>query len=501
MPENSPPPTLDPASEDEPGPAAEAPFDQGSAQPQRDEMIRRVRSASSGPNQLVLLATRFVVGVLLLVVAIGIFMVMQASKPTVQEVDPAAARQTVVVFEAQRLPVQRQWRGYGTAEALNTADVPARVTATVESIPLGIRPGARVEQDQLLVQLDGSDFERELEIAQQRIAELDASLAQLAVEEKRITERLTLEATDVEIAQTEFDRQVRFRERNVGNQQDLDTARRNLINAQRNQLLTREAADLIGPRRLSLEAQIASQQSQVDLAELNRQRTTIVSPIDGVLQSIDIEVGENLAAGQTIARVVALSPIEVPIRVPASARATLAVGDRVILRPTSGPADARTWTTTLSRIAPEEDAATRTLTVYADLTADDQTNGLLPSPGMFLEASVWVATAEDRFLVPRRAIRAGRIQVAQNGEVVSQPVDVAYTLSGLQSSFGLPDDQWSVIDDVLEEGDLVIVNAATQVPDGTAVEAKPVNGDSAKASLGAPAVNDGSSDFSEGATP
>ena len=310
-----------------------------------------------------------------------------------------------------------------------------------------------------------------------------------------------LEAIDVEIAQTEFDRQVRFRERNVGNQQDLDTARRNLINAQRNQLLTREAADLIGPRRLSLEAQIASQQSQVDLAELNRQRTTIVSPIDGVLQSIDVEVGENLAAGQPIARVVALSPIEVPSRVPASARATLAGGDRVILRPTSGPADARTWTTTLSRIAPEEDAATRTLTVYADLTADDQTSGLLPSTGMFLAASVWVATAEDRFLVPRRAIRAGRIQVAQNGEVVSQPVDVAYTLSGSQPSFGLPDDQWSVSDDVLEEGDLVIVNAATQVPDGTAVEAKPVNGDSAKASLGAPAVNPESSEFSGGATP
>lgn len=434
-------------------------------------------------NRLLALTTRIVVGVLMLALALVIFAVMSAAKPTVQVVDPAATRQTVIVFEAHRVPVQRQWRGYGTADALNTADVPARVTATVESIPPDILPGAKVTKGQLLVQLDDSDFKRQLEIAQQRIAEFDAALAQIDVEERRIAERLALEASDVAMARTDYDRQVQLRERRVNNDQDVDAAQRTLINAQRSQLQSQEAADLIAPRRLSLQAQKASQQSQVNLAELNQQRTTILSPIDGVLQAIDVEVGENLAAGQTIARVVALSPIEVPIQLPASARTSITAGDRVTLRPTSGPAsliDGLAWSTTISRINPEQDATTRTLTVYADL-ADDSGQARLPAPGMFLEASVSVAQSEDRFIVPRRAIRKGRIQVAQDGEVVSRPVEVAYTLSGLQPTFGLPDDQWAVIDDVLKEDDLVIVNAATQIADGTPVDPKPIKDSSAKA--------------------
>ncbi|MBB6429000.1 efflux RND transporter periplasmic adaptor subunit [Algisphaera agarilytica] len=450
----------------------------------RDEPRPERQPIPRGPNRLLALTSRLVVAVLMLGAAIAIFFLMSSTKPVVQEVDPAATRQTVIVFEAQRVPVQRQWRGYGTAEALYSADVPSRVTATVESIPVEVRPGAVVTKGQLLVQLDASDFERQLDIAQQRIAELDAALSQLDVESDRLEERLVLEDSDVAIAQTEYDRQVRFQERNVGTQQDLDTAERNLITAKRNQLLTREAADLIGPRRRSLEAQKASQQSQVNLAELNQQRTTILSPIDGVLQTIDVEVGENLAAGQTIARVVSLSPIEVPIQLPASSRMSVSVGDRVILEPTSGPAsliDGLGWTTTIARIAPEQDATTRTLTVYADLT-DENGNARLPAPGMFLEATVAIADVEDRFVVPRRSIRQGRIQVAQDGEVVSRAVQVAYTLSGTHSGFGLPDDQWAVIDDVLEDGDLVIVNAATRIADGTLVDPKPVNETVSKAS-------------------
>ncbi|MEM9417958.1 MAG: efflux RND transporter periplasmic adaptor subunit [Planctomycetota bacterium] len=443
------------------------------------------RPAPRGTNQLLAMASRFVVAILMLGVAIMIFAFMSSTKPVVQEVDPAATKQTVIVFEAKRVPVQRQWRGYGTAEALYSADVPARVTATVESIPSEVRPGARVTKGQLLVQLDASDFERQLDIAQQRIAELDAALSQLDVEEDRLEERLALEDSDVAIAQTEYNRQLRFQERNVGTQQDLDTAERNLITAKRNQLLTREAADLIGPRRRSLEAQKASQQSQVNLAELNQQRTTILSPLDGVLQTIDVEVGENLAAGQTIARVVSLSPIEVPIQLPASSRLSVREGDRVILEPTSGPASLINgigWTTTVARIAPEQDATTRTLTVYADIT-DETGNARLPAPGMFLEATVSIAEVEERFVVPRRSIRQGRIQVAQNGEVVSRPVQVAYTLSGTQPGFGLPDDQWAVIDDVLKDGDLVIVNAATRIADGTLVDPKPVKDNVSKASV------------------
>ncbi|MEO1235884.1 MAG: efflux RND transporter periplasmic adaptor subunit [Planctomycetota bacterium] len=440
-------------------------------------------------GRLVAVVTRLLVAVLMLGVAIAVFSALRASKPEVQQVDPAANAPTVIVFEAQRVPVQRQWRGYGTAEPLDSAEVPVRVTATVDAIPDGILPGARVTVGQTLVELDASDFERQLEIAEQRIAELEAALAQLDVEQQRLEERLALEETEVSIAQTDFDRQRRFVDRNVGNQQDLDAAQRTLIAAQRNRLQTQQSLDLVGPRRRSLEAQIASQRSQVNLAQLNQQRTTVTSPIDGVLQSINVEVGENMMAGSVVARVVALDHIEVPLDLPAAAQASVRPGDRVTLRPTNLPVAGPVWQTTVARVAPEQDAATRTLRVFAELRQDKGGRGL-PVPGMYLEGRVAVAEAEPRFVVPRRAIRGGRVQVVEDGIVVSRAVDVDYNLTGPQPGFGLPDDQWAVVDDVLAEGDLVVVNAATRLADGRLVEPVMADPPSTTASKPAPTPSD-----------
>jgi len=454
-------------------------------------------------NRLIALATRLGVAALMIAAAAVVFFVLRSTKPQIQHTNPAAHKTTVIVFEAQPVPVQRQWRGYGTAEALDTADVPARVTAAVKSIPKNILPGTRVELGELLVQLDSDDFTRQLEIAQQKIKEIDAAIAQLDIEQNRLNERLALEDSDVAIAQTEYDRQLRFQKRDVATQQDVDASQRFLITAKRSQLQTRESLDLIGPRRRSLQAQKASQQSQVNLTELSEQRTTITSPIRGVIQSIDIEVGENITAGQRIARVVSLSRIEVPIQLPAASRRSIAPGDRLVLRPTSplpGVSELLTWPTTIARIAPEQDTATRTLTVFAELTQGDD-EARLPAPGMFIQATVWVAKSQPRLIVPRRAIRKGRIQIIRNGVLVSQPVKIDFTLSGTQPSFGLPDDQWAVLDAGVTAGDLVVVNAATQLADGSSVNpklAQPLGTPEPKTTLGTPP---NSASNTSGATP
>ena len=433
------------------------------------------------------LLTRLGVGVLLLAVAMGIYFALVATKPEVEVTDPQTNRPTVVVFRAETVPVQRQWRGYGTADALDSADVPARVTATVEAIPPGVLAGSPVSQGQLLVQLDETDFVRQLEIARERISEIDAALAQLGVEENLLQERLALEDSNVAIAQTEYDRQVRFQQRDVATQQDVDAAQRNLINAKRNRLQLQEASELIGPRRRSLEAQRASQQSQVNLAEVNRERAAITSPIAGVLQDIDVEVGENLQAGQRVARVVSLDHIEVPIQLPAAARRSVAVGDAVELRPTHAEpttpdtedAEAWVWNATVTRVAPEQNAATRTFTVFAEPGHDAASTGRagpLPNPGTFLEATVSAARIEPRFVVPRSAIRSGRLQVVEDGRLVSRAVEVDFNLSGPQPAFGLRDDQWAVIvGDAIRAGDLIVANASISLADGTDIVSQITN--------------------------
>ena len=421
-------------------------------------------------------AFRAAVVLVLLAVGVGGVIYLYATAPRPAVVDPEANALAVPVFEAQPVAVTRQWRGYGTAAPVNSADVPARVSATVEKIADAAEPGTRVDAGQPLVWLDDSDFVQQVTIAEQRLAEVDAALAQLDIEAASLQERMELEEEDVDLAQAELDRLRELEAGGVANQQDLDDGRRALNAARRSRLATREVLDSLPARRRSLQAQRASLQASIEIARLNQQRSTIKSPLAGVIQSVDVEVGESLAAGQRVARVVAPTPVEVPLKLPASARSTLNVGDPVTLRPTAGDAEI-SWSTTVTRIAPEEDAATRTVTVYAVLTANDAAPGsnapAPPAPGTFLEAVVTSGQQVERLVVPRRAIRGGRVQVVRDGVAVSVPIETAYVLAQRFPELGLPDDQWAVLDEDpegLNPGDLVIVNAGSLIPDGQRVD-------------------------------
>lgn len=416
-------------------------------------------------------------GLVALVLAFVIYQVLVATAPQVEPSGEARALPRAPVLEVQRVPVRRQWQGYGTAEAMDSADVPARVTATVTAIPENTLPGNRVKRGQVLVQLDGSDFERQVEIAQQSMEELKASLSLLEFERRRLDEQLALEEEDLKLSRDELERVKRIQGSGATNQQDVDRVRRNTIAAERQVVATTEAISRLEPRKLQLEAQLASQAASLKLAQQNLDRTTITSPIDGVLQNVDVELGEELRPGVRVARVVNLERIETPLRLPAQARRDLAVGDSATITTTVG--GTQRFEAIIARIAPVDDVTTRTVTVYlvvdqpgvTDRLGDPDADPWL-SPGAFVAGTVVSDREHERWVVPRRAVRTGRIRLVRDGVVVSQPVTVDYVVEATYPRFGLPDDQWAVLsEDVgLVPSDLVLVNAAMAILDGDAVE-------------------------------
>lgn len=450
---------------------------------------------SENKRRFLMWITRFVAGLVALLLAVTIYQVLVATATQVEPSDEARALPTAPVFSAQRVPVRRQWQGYGTAEAMDAADVPARVTATVTEVPDNTLPGNRVARGQMLVQLDGSDFERQVEIAEQSMTELRAALSLLEFEQTRLDEQLALEEEDLALSRDELGRVKRIQESGATNQQDVDRVRRETIATERQVIATTEAISRLEPRKLQLTAQLASQEASLKLAKQNFERTTITSPIDGVLQSVDIDLGEELRPGIRVARVVNLERIETPLRLPAQARSDMAIGDSATIATTVG--GTRRFDATIARIAPVDDVATRTVTVYlvvdqpgvADRLGDPTAEPWL-SPGAFVSGTVVSDRSNDRWVVPRRAVRSGRIRVVRDGVVVSQPVTVDFVVEGDYPSFGLPDDQWAVLSEssTLAPGDLVLVNAAMAVLDGDPVEPSLPDGARAVSGGDAPGV-------------
>jgi RND family efflux transporter MFP subunit len=417
------------------------------------------------------IATRAVICVVLLGLALAIFQVMVMTRPVPSAAPPAAGANQLLVMRATPVPVRRSWAGYGAARPMDAADVPARVATTVVEVPIEIVRGAAVRTGQMLARLDESDFVREWEIAQQNIADIDAQLARLEVEEKSWAQRVRLAEEDSRLARADFERIRAAAEGGAAKERELDRARQAVLAAERVESTTREEFDKVPSRRAGLQALRMGQESSRDLARQNVDRCTVTSPIDGVLESVDVDQGENVQPGERIARVVSLKRIEVNIQLPAAARAQVAPGALVHLESeAAGPSgDRETWSGTIARISPVDEPETRTFSVFVELAQSDDTGPIL-SPGRFVRGVVTAPGELPRTVIPRRALDNERIFTVEQGRIASRSVQVDYHLETEIPALGLPDRQWVVLRNDLPDDVLVVVNAARSMSIGAPAE-------------------------------
>ncbi len=429
-------------------------------------------------NRIMSFTVRAVVFLIVLAVGGAVLRFVIATAPTVAKVTQEVQPPQVKVFRAVQAEVRRQWRGFGVAAAIDSADVPARVTATVVERPQEVQAGRPIKAGALLARLDPSDYQKQVEIATERIAELNAQLAQLDAEEKRVSERAKVEADDVALAQSEVTRLEVLQKNRAAEQREVDTAKRVLITAQRSLLLTKEQIDKFEARRSAWRALRAGQESTLKLATVNVERCTIRSPIDGILQAVDVELGESITAGQRVARVVSLAKIEVAVQLPVAARSDVVLGGEVTLTPTSS-GSALSWKGKIARVAPEMDASARTLLAFVELDQRETAEYFgaaaganLVTPGTFVNVVAYASASQQRWVVPRRSVRSDRILLADGGAISSRQVQVDYVHEGALAQFGVTDDQWVVLEGTtpLRDGQLVVVNASIAMRDGDRVQ-------------------------------
>jgi RND family efflux transporter MFP subunit len=425
-------------------------------------------------NQRAIFAIRAAIALLLIVFALVIFRVLAGSGPILPTVDPDQQRQRVNVFTAQTVEVNRQWTGFGTAEAIDSANIPARVTATVDRIPPGTLEGAVVQEGQVIVLLDDSDFVNQLQVAEQNRAGVDAQIEELDRQEASLIQRRDVETRDLELARDELARIEDMFGKNAANQKDVDAADRTALAAERSLLLVEQVLSGIKPRRDQLLAQKAELAATADNARLNFERCSIKSPIDGVIQSVDVEVGESVAPGQRVARVVNTERIQTPLSLAANARSHVRVGDPAYLRSTADPG--LTWEAEVKRISPEDDPDTRTFVSYVVVDQRDSGGSGVSTiqarlaPGVFVRGTVVASRSEDRVVVPRRSIRIERVMVVRDGVIQNQLVSEAYAIDGPIPETGLPDQEWAVLDNGVEPGEVVVLTPTRSLSDGQMIE-------------------------------
>lgn len=418
---------------------------------------------------------RVIAVIILLVGALGIFNLMMMTRAESEMRPPAVASVVVRAIDSQHRSTDRVWSGYGTARTMRSADLVAEVAGRVVERGDDIEAGARVQRDQLIVRLEDTDYINALDAARQSVKAIEAQIDGLDVEEEQTRLQVQYAGEEIETAKRDLGRIDEAIAAGAGNEGERDSVYAALLRSQRQLALLRQQLDLIPSRRLQLQAQLSSLNAEARNAEQNVERSAIRAPFDAQLQMVTPRVGDWVALGTSVARVVDLSRLEIPLKLPASSSAWVRVGDtaQFWVREPIGKPD---WEGKIVRVAPEADASSRTITVFAEVAQDPQDPDRL-LPGQFAHGRVLSHDPHDRVILPRRAVQSGTVFVAGplNGDgyrvIEKVPVRVAYSFEGQRPQIDPTENQWVALELGFEpvEGAHVVVSLLDQVVTGMRV--------------------------------
>lgn len=425
--------------------------------------------ASSKRHIIVSVVTRIVVCGLIIAVGVGVAGELVRTRPTPATVEGDAGRPRITVLKIANEPLAERCTGYGTIAAMKQVDVPARVAAIVVELAEGIRVGAAVQKDQLLVQLDPSDYAERRTMARAAVAIDDAAADRLDVEERLAIDRIKLAERDQQLAAADLDRARQASDGGAVSDREVDHIESRLLEAKHAFIAQREIVERLPILREELNQKRQRDEATLRLAEQAVERCAIRSPLTGVLVAVGVEEGESVGVGQLVARIVDPTRLELALHVAATVRGHVAPGDPVKI---ARPASDVSFAATVARISPTDDPATRTLTLYAEL--DGTASGF--APGLFVRGEVQTRGAVNRSVVPRRAVRNQRVMVVVDGAIAFLSAESAFALRGARPATGVEDLEWVVLETPLPEGSLVVVDGSRAVAQGTLVEAVETGG-------------------------
>lgn len=326
----------------------------------------------------------------------GAFWALASLEPAAPEVDRAG----LWIDGASRGAFVREVRGNGTLVPELARWVTAPAQGQVERIL--VEPGAVVAADTVVIELTNSELE-----SRAREAELQAQAAQADLLALRVTlerEVLDVESVVANVASDALQAKLLAEANEELAEQGLVSALQTKISRVRaDELATRQKLE---ERRkasasASVEAQEAAQQARVaqlrEMAEMLRaqvQRLRVRAGIPGVLQSIEVELGQQLIPGAPMARVADPGRLKAELRIAETQARDIGVGLKAIIDTRNGKIEGK-----VSRIDP----AVTQGTVLVDVRLE----GELPRgarPDLSIDGTIEIERIDDALTVGRPPI-------------------------------------------------------------------------------------------------
>lgn len=410
-------------------------------------------------------------------IAIGILVLIMlvSGKPGPTQVEDIERARHVRVLAVPQVRLTPYAEGYGSIQPARIWTAVAQVAGRVVYTHPHLRNGEIIPAGTELLRIDPVDYE--LNLAQAR-----AALAELDVQEDNAKASLAIEERNLALAERERERIVRLGKQGTVSQSDIDGAERNALNSHAALQNLRNTLALLPTQRKVLEAR--SSQAERDL-----QHISISAPFNLRVAGLAVEAAQYVGKGQNLFQGDAVDRVEVIAQVDMAALRNLFIGYRgeapdfaqmTDQLPAMTGLQARVrldmghhiaeWEAEFVRFSDQVDSTTRALGVV--VAVDHPLAKIRPgdrpplSKGMLVQVVLRGRPQADRVIVPRNAIRAGRIYLVDAGQRLQvRDVALLYNLGDL-----------SVIAAGVQAGEQLVVSDLAPAVSGMLLQPVPDDG-------------------------
>ena len=385
--------------------------------------IQENKKMPSGLIQLLLVVVIIIVGILAAVLLI------KYKKPP-QRQEQTVLAPLVKVEHLDRRDIQMIIRGYGTVNPRLEVEIVPQVSGKVVWVNPQFKAGGFIRRGELILKVDPRDYE------------LSVRQANAAVAEAQVM--LDLEKAEAKIAKEEW------LQLHPGQEPD-------------SPLVFRE------PQIRQAQTRLESANAGLATAELNLERTQISLPVDAMIMSERIDLGQYVMVGQSIGAAYGIESMEIEVPLEDKELAWFDIPDNTFsIKNAEGSAkgaavkvkanfagEEKCWLGNVVRTTGQVDKTSRLISVVVEVSdpfkSADSTPPLLP--GMFVEVLIDGKILRNAIAVPRDAIRNNNeVWVAKDGQLHIQLLEIVRA-----------DRDFAYADSGLDDGDMIIVSSLDAV--------------------------------------
>ncbi|MBI1955390.1 MAG: HlyD family secretion protein [Acidobacteria bacterium] len=345
----------------------------------------------------------------------------------------------------QRGPIRNVVNATGTVQALLTVQVGSQISGQVQALYADYN--SVVKRGQLLAKIDPRTFQAQLEQARANLLAAQARVLTTDADWKNQQASLESSKANLQVVRVArdntaviFQRFVELQQGGVVSQNDYDNAKANADSAEARYAQAASQVQQIEAQVNSSKAQIEQAKAQVEQAraamnqmQVNLDYTSIISPVDGVVVSRNVDVGQTVAASlqAPILFVIANDLTQMQVNASVDEADIGSISDAADVRFTVDAYPNQQFVGKIAEIRLNPQAAQNVVTYSVMINVDNERLGL--KPGMTANITITVAQQDNVLKLPNAAMRylppgVTREQVAEMLRGV--PVEMASLNSG-----------------------------------------------------------------------